>query len=884
MTMKNRYKIIFICILAAVARLFALPSAPAQSLPLLPPDPAVSAGVLPNGMSFYLVNNPTTKGSADFALVQKTGHQTLLSETGEKAFAAAQDAVTDLPRLVSSSPQAFLGSHGVAPGKDGFVRVSENATLFHFSDVVISKGEEVVDSTLLVLMDIADRGSRGDDDFLEKWYAPADQAVIVSGDIDPSSVAAKLKLMSYMTPARESQKRTEYRWQESEEPVFETSQYIMRQMATVSATWKFPRTPKEYMNTIQPAIYEMFVAELGIIARERICRALREQGIPSTGVSFRHITSVRSLGDELFTINVSVAPEHAAEAVTVLSSVTSSLNGGTATVHELKTAKNRYVSRLEEQAARPFRRNSDYVERCASAFLYNSPLSSEKEIVAFLHSRDLDPETELSHFNNIASALLDGRRNLTVECRVGGGHEFGSAYLESVFAEAWASPSSVIQDSPAPVDSLPLPDAGLPVKLKSARKEPVSGGVLWTFSNGFKVAYKRQESGRRMHYTLALNGGYGDIPDLSEGEGAYMTDYLKLCRVSGMSGEEFARAMENEDITMDASVNLANVLISGSAPEGKLGLMMRALAGLMNEREHDPRAYDYYVSCIDIEHEAGRGSVQDRIAAIDSLMCPDYRYSVFKAPGKLTAEFPAKADTFLKRQADKMNDGLLVLVGNMEETRLRKFLQEYIGCFVTTERTYPRTLVHYQPVAGSVTYSRRGNTSSVDFALSAMMSLTAENYMASQVAAGILRQEVASALDGTGMYLRLAHNCRIYPQERFNVMISLAEAPAHGFSRDAGLTGTDAALKAVRDVLDGLDRLEIKAEDVEKYKAVLKGRIALEMTQPQYWTRAVAMRYMDGKNFTTGYQARIDAVTPDKVKSILASLTDASRVEYIIKK
>ena len=134
------------------------------------------------------------------------------------------------------------------------------------------------------------------------------------------------------------------------------------------------------------------------------------------------------------------------------------------------------------------------------------------------------------------------------------------------------------------------------------------------------------------------------------------------------------------------------------------------------------------------------------------------------------------------------------------------------------------------------------------------------------------------------MYLRLAHNCRIYPQERFNVMISLAEAPAHGFSRDAGLTGADAALKAVRDVLDGLDRLEIKAEDVEKYKAVLKGRIALEMTQPQYWTRAVAMRYMDGKNFTTGYESKIDAVTVDKVRRILASLADASRVEYIIRK
>jgi hypothetical protein len=433
---------------------------------------------------------------------------------------------------------------------------------------------------------------------------------------------------------------------------------------------------------------------------------------------------------------------------------------------------------------------------------------------------------------------------------------------------------------------MPLPAAGLPMKLKSTKKEPLSGGTLWTFSNGFKVMYKRQESGRRMHYMLAMNGGYGNISGLSEGEGAYMTDYMNLCKVSGMTSAEFARTLEKEDIVMDASVNLSNVLISGSAPDWQLDLMMRALLGVVNEREHDPEAYEYYLSCQDVFHEQARGSVTDRIAAIDSLMCPNYIYSSIKTPGKLTEGFPEKADSFLKFQSSKMNDGLLVLVGNIEETRLRKFLQKYVGGFVTTERTFPRTVVHYQPVAGTVTYIKKEKETeaSLDFILSARMSLTADNYMASQIAVGILRQALASALDGTGMYLKLAHNCRIYPRERFNVMISIAEASEYGFSKDIALTGADAALKAVRDVLDDLADLEIKAEDVEKYKAVLKGQMALEMKMPHYWTHAVAMRYMDGKDFTTGYEAKIDAVTVDKVRRILASLTDASRVEYIIRK
>lgn len=882
MRMKYIYKIIFTCLLWAVSSAFGLVLSSAQNLPLMPADPAVSTGVLPNGMSYYLVTNPTTKGVADFALIQKTGHQTC-SEQGELAFSVAQDAITSLPRLGTTSPQVYLASNGVTPGKDGFVKVTENATLYHFANVMISKGEAVTDSTLLVLLDIADRGSRGEEEFLEKWYAPSDQAVIVSGDINPSSIAAKLKFMSYMTPSRESQKRKEYEWKESEEPVFETSPYMSWNLATVSATWTFPRTPKEYMNTVQPAIYEMFVHEIGIIARERLILGFRSEGIPVADVSFQHMTSVTSLGDEMFTISVSVAPEHAAQAASLLASTMASLDNGTATVHELDMAKNRYLLRLEKEASNPFKSNTDYVERCAFAFLYNSPLSSEKETGEFLRSRNLDINTELTHFNNIASALLDSRKNLTVECRIGGGQELGSAYLESIFEDAWEDSSSCMP-CPSPIDTVALPSAGLPVKVKSQKRDPLSGGTVWTFENGFKVVYRRQESGHRMYYTLAMNGGYGNIEGLSKGEGAYMTDYMKYCSVSGMSYGEFARLLEKEDITMEPTVNLSNVLIGGSAPDDKLDLMMRALLGVVNEREHDEQTFGYYAACQKIIDEYEKGNGRDRIVAIDSLMCPGYEYSSIKDSDNLTEGFADRADAFLRYQSSKMNDGLLVLVGNIEETRLKKFLRNYVGEFVTTERTFPRTVVHYQPISGASTYTRRGQDASVDFTISAPMSLTAENYMASQIAAAILRQTISSAIEGTGMYLRLTHNCRIYPQERFNVMISLAESSSYGFSRDIQLTGADAAIRILRNVIEDLPELEVKEEDVAKYKAVLKGHLALEMTNPQYWTHAVTMRYMDGKNFTSGYEAKIDAVSVAKVKSILASLSDASRVEYIVKK
>ena len=845
----------------------------AQELPLSPKDPAISCSVLPNGMSCYIVTNPTTEGVADFALVQRTG----LSELGDQARSAARDALTSLPRLRATSTQAFLASHGVTPRKDGFVKVSDDATLYHFDNILLA--DEAIDSVLLVLMDIVDRGTSRKDPMWD-WYTPADHAVIISGDVDASSIAGKLKMLSYMIPLREGKSRKEYSWESSDVPMFEVAAGSPGHYATISAAWTSPRTPKEYLNTVQPAIYSLFINELGILAQERISQRLAQQGIPVADVSYRHFSSIRSLHDENFAVYVSVAPEHIASAVEIMASTLTSLDQGTACAHEIVMAKRRYLSSLEKMAGQNIKRNADYIEQCAAAFLYDAPLSSVKDIHDFVKYRDVEVTSELRHFNNIASALLDGHKNLSVRCVTPSGEELTSTDLYLLFKKAWESDAASYVCG-EPIDSMPLPPASIPLKLKSTRKDRMSGGVVWTFSNGFKVVYRRQKTGQRMYYSLALNGGYGNIKGLSSGEGAYVSDYMNLSSVSGMSSLDFLLALEEKDIDLQTSVNLSNTMIHGHAPRTELDLLMRALLGVVNERDVDHEAFDYYKSCLNVGREFQRGSVQDRILAIDNLMCPGYKYSSIKYSGNITTDFSDNVEAFWKHQAGKMNDGVLVLVGDVEETRLRKLLQNYVGGFATTERTYSRINVNYQPVSGSTAYKFKGNKNSVDIALSSRQPLTAENYMASEIAAGVLRREISKALTGTGMYLRLVHNCRIYPQERFNLMMTIAEADPNGFAHGIKEITADEGLAILRKVLADLPDIQISEEYLERHKSVLKGHMALRMQDPEYWIQAIAMRHLDGKDFTTSYQTRIDAVTAAKVKAVLAPLSSTSRVEYI---
>ena len=223
--MKKALKYVLFTLLGAVAAVMMN----AQNLPLAPQDQSIRSGVLPNGMSYYLVTNTTTKKIADFALVQRTGYDHL----GNQAKTIAREGLSSLPRF-QGPPQTFLASHGVAPGKDGFVKVSEDATLYHFDNVIVT--EQSIDSVLLVLMDIADRGTTRQEDVWE-WYTPEDQAVIVSGDIDVNLFISKLKMLSYMTPSRSSRERDEHVWKDRLEPVFNLETSPSGLIATVSATW-----------------------------------------------------------------------------------------------------------------------------------------------------------------------------------------------------------------------------------------------------------------------------------------------------------------------------------------------------------------------------------------------------------------------------------------------------------------------------------------------------------------------------------------------------------------------------------------------------------------------------------------------------------------------
>ena len=77
---------------------------------------------------------------------------------------------------------------------------------------------------------------------------------------------------------------------------------------------------------------------------------------------------------------------------------------------------------------------------------------------------------------------------------------------------------------------------------------------------------------------------------------------------------------------------------------------------------------------------------------------------------------------------------------------------------------------------------------------------------------------------------------------------------------------------------------EITDVQLKACKEWMKHNRVVRSSKPDYWVNAILLRYLEGKDFTTGYAGRIDKVTSEGVRKLMSSLKDAGKVEYIIRR
>ena len=801
---------------------------PAQTLPSLPVDAKIQKGTLRCGVAYYMVKNDEVKGYADFAVVRR----------GEAPGPAAEEGMDT----------RYLSRNGIGPRPGGYFRDFDGSTVLHLDRVPVYDAN-VLDSTLLV-------------SFAQVAASQADEAVIVAGDIDPVEFKKKMDIFSMLVPQHfvENSRGPDYVWEPSVMPCIVLRNLPMGDRGIVRVAYAAPRTQQDQVNTAQALVMGILSREFRTIAVRRIERNLRDAGIPYGRLDFQYLNSTETSNDEEYAVEVQTDREHLEAAMKIVSGTLAGLDGFGVPVEEFTDAKKVMMAEMLPRGCEPLT-NRRYVDRCVSHFLYGANLAPYSEETRLFARKNVADSTETRLFNQFANSLLSQLSNLTLEYRArldtldedNALFQYNLAYLYgSTFKEA--------KDFSWQRDTSGLEADGPRIRLKETKPEPVSGGVLWTFSNGMRVVYRQVPDRQSFHYALLLNSGLSGVNGLAEGEGGYFGDMLSLYDAGGMAAPDFRDHLAVNGIRMDTQVALTYTSIYGQAPSSKLPTLLKALLALANGRTVNRGEFDICLR----NSKWAREPMDNRLYA---MMYPGFSYSPKKYVTGLNPGTQVKAAQFYEALFSRMNDGMLFLVGDLDEATVRRVLLRYLGGFRTQRGTAARKTLRYQPRAGTVTRTETGGNKGVYVRLDAEYPLSGVNYAAAEIAREVLRRQLVRTLEGTGMSVEITSGFHTYPQERLWMFVSCEG-------------GTD--LEAVREGIRKASKSKIAPKDLDAWKAMALEEMNRELAEPETIVTTLVARYGVGKDLVTHYKESVNGVSATRLTDMLSTLAAGSTAEIVV--
>lgn len=286
----------------------------------LPLNPKVKAGVLPNGLSYYIMHNEEPKERANFYIAQKVG--STLEEQDQLGLAHFLEhmAFNGTKNYPGKSMLDYLRSKGIRFGADINAYTSFDETVYNINNVPTTD-KNLLDSVLLVLHDWsgdilleeseidAERGviqeewrQRNDAQtrmytailpqiyeeyqyeqmpigkmevvmnfkpevlraYYKKWYRPDQQGIVIVGDIDADEMEKKVvELFSSIEMPANVAERVYPTVSDNEKPIYVAYTDPELNMPRTTISFKSEKVPFEMRNTFE--IYAMQDLPLNII-------------------------------------------------------------------------------------------------------------------------------------------------------------------------------------------------------------------------------------------------------------------------------------------------------------------------------------------------------------------------------------------------------------------------------------------------------------------------------------------------------------------------------------------------------------------------------------------------------------------------------------------
>ena len=813
---------------------------PAAVLPTLPVDARIKKGTLGCGATYYMVPNSKEKGYAEIAVIRR------------------DESASDISR--ESLKADFFSRMSIAPGPEGYMTDNDGSTIFRYRRVPLYN-QHILDSTLLYT-------------FAQMAASRAEQAIIVAGDIDPVEFKKKMDIFSLIVPRILVQEAHEpdYVWEPSPAPYVIVNTVPGKKDVEISVTYASARIPQALMNTPQTLVTNILSREYQTILGHRLERNLREAGIPFGEIRFGAVKSSDTGGDERYSVTVRTSARYSDAAMRTMSSTIGELDAFGASVKEFSDA-NRTIQPwyLRKSAERPS--PEEDVDMCIANFLFGAPLSPISEEAALFSRKNVPDSIRAGHFNLFSAALAEQLTNLSLVYTAGADSlDKDEALFYYNLAYLYGSIASSGKDySWNSADTLGLETSAPKIRIKSEKAEPVTGGKLWTFSNGMRVAFKRLPGSGMFSYSMVLSGGLSSIPDIVPGEGGYISDMIGLFDAGGLTASGFRDVLSASGISMKADVGVFSMSLSGDAPASQLSLLLKALGALSSDRNLNRGEFDAYM----------RNQALVPVSVEDNALLQlnsGFTAAASKRKGALTQDTARKADKYFEGRLSRMNDGILLIAGDLDELLVKKLLLKHLGAFAAERGSIARPAVDLRPIVGTRTVQGDG-APGIYVLMDTDYAVTSQSYYTAYIAAEALRHSLVRHLIYYGYTADVQASITVQPHERVRMFISCKPASPSGLPANT-VQDKERALSAVRAAIRDAYLKRVDANDLKAWKALCLSSVKASFTTAPGVIDALEARYAFGKDISR-YEESFAAITVDSLMNMLQALATGGRIEYI---
>ncbi len=925
----KRFILIFVALFAAVM---------AFGQTVLPNDPAVRTGKLENGMTYYIRHNDQPAQRAEFYLATNVGAYQEADDQDGLAHFLEHMCFNGTKNFPDKALLDYLQSIGAEFGRNINAATGFEQTYYMLNNIPVVR-ETIVDSCLLIMHDYshfvtcdpaeidAERGvileekrQRSDanwrmfekslpylygdthyarrtliggeeqlktfkyeslTNFYHKWYQPDMQAVIVVGDIDVDAVEAKIKSIFSDIPAPEVPTvKDEPKIPGNAEPIVGIITDPEARTSRIDIYWKGEPIPFEFKNTDVAFMNDILLAYISEIMSERISDITSKPDAPFFDALFTN----SELNNVCETMNGIVVFKDggAMEAMTALMMEIEKMKRFGFTEGEVERAKTNIISAYEKAAeAAATRQNSQLVQPLIANFFDNEPY--------------MEPQTELQLAQMVCSQISAALLNQVV-AQLCPDQDIVVIYqapekeglVHPTEAELAGIISSVkdaeIQANVEEAVNEPLISGKLKGSKVKKEVETIFGATEWTLNNGLKVVvlptqYKQDQ----VIMSLDKQGGQTLIAteDMPSFEDNIWGLYQMNTGVSKFPASTLRKMLAGKNVNVAPSIDVFSHGIQAVTTPKDIETALQLVYLYFT----DPR-FD------EDEYQTG---IQQIAALLPNLMTnPDFLFSnelnktIYDNNPRqveLNEETLAKANlaTIERVYRELFNDvagATLTITGNVDLAVLKPLVEKYMGSLPKgkkateinkanvinrAEGKIERIVELELATPKSTVYQVYTAYMPVDTKTEVV--LNAASYILDMVYTKTLREEEGGTYGASSNM-----GIRRTPDERASIMV------AFDTNVEKSPKLRELAIKGLADLAENGPTQEQLTMALENFKKNLPE----QRINNSYWLGELESHYRYGINHDAEYEAALDAVTVENVKTVLQTVLSAGNFMEIV--